>query len=117
MGSRLSDHDCIGFFSGASLLLFALPLLAQERERERERGLREEGSGAFAQLFLSPVLQGSREERVFNMICVLWLREDNQLPDTCFSGGFSLEIRRECGREGKGKIATLYKQIVIIWRG
>lgn len=39
------------------------------------------------------------EERVFNMICVLWLREDNQLPDTCFSGGLALEIRRECGRK------------------
>jgi len=112
MGSRLSDHDCIGFFSGASLLLFAPPLLAQEREREREREGGKAGErGRVRAAFSLPGPAGApgNEERVFNMICVLWLREDNQLPDTCFSGGFSLEIRRECG-SGGGRVGRVGRE-------
>jgi len=82
----------------------------REREREREGGKAGERGRVRAAFSLpGPAGAPGNEERVFNMICVLWLREDNQLPDTCFSGGFSLEIRRECG-SGGGRVGRVGRE-------
>ena len=92
--TRLSDHDCIGFFIVPRCSCSPSSLLKREL---RVRASFSPSSTAVAApaLFL---LRSPRSERVFNTICVLWLREDNQLPDTCFSWvPRSLEIRRECG--------------------
>lgn len=79
--TRLSDHDCIGFFIVPRCSCSPSSLLKRDCVRfffsflHRRRRAAPRRYSSFR----------ASSERVFNMICVLWLREDNQLPDTCFS--------------------------------